>query len=64
MWVSNYDYRCDCGSVLLNTCSSAIKNHKKTNKHKKLMSGEIIIREKKEIPKTRFYKKNIVIIWD
>lgn len=64
MWAKNkIDYVCSCGSILVNTCSSAIKIHQQTNKHINIMRGTKPIR-KKDVPCLKFIKRTTIITWN
>ena len=68
MWINDNDFLCNCGSFLRNTCPSAIKNHRHTNKHKNLIKGELALikkeRKKKDIKTLQIIRKQTIIIWD
>ena len=64
MWLKNQaDYVCSCGSVLKNTCFSAIKIHEQTGKHTNIMNGTKPKR-KKDVPCLKFTRKITIITWD
>ena len=70
MWVSDNNFLCKCGSLLQNTCNSAIKTHKKTNKHKNLMCKDInslqykLERKPKKQQTLKIIRQKYIMIWD
>ena len=57
----DYDYKCQCGVILHNSCKSSIKIHKGTTRHRLRLLG---LYKPKTEEKLKFEKKNITLIFD